>query len=151
MTPNCVLQLMSVTSVMSLPCLCPQVIAQGFICGKRCYLKSGWNIMDGFLVAISLIDITISLSASSSPRIFGILRVFRLLRTLRPLRSVPRPLKSVPRPLRSVPRPLRSVCHAPSGQYPAPSGKYPTPLRSVPRPLRSVPRTLRSIPHAPVL
>lgn len=56
--------------------------------GKHAYLKSGWNIMDGILVAISLIDTTISMTASSSPRIFGILRVFRLLRTLRPLRCV---------------------------------------------------------------
>lgn len=65
-----------------------QVIAKGFIVGKHAYLKSGWNVMDGFLVIISLIDILIALSATSSPKIFAILRVFRLLRTLRPLRYV---------------------------------------------------------------
>lgn len=57
--------------------------------GPKTYLRSGWNKMDGFLVVISLIDIFISLTAHSSPRIFGILRVFRLLRTLRPLRYKP--------------------------------------------------------------
>ena len=63
-----------------------KVIAQGFLLGNDCYLRSGWNIMDGSLVAISLIDILVTITANSSPRIFGILRVFRLLRTLRPLR-----------------------------------------------------------------
>lgn len=63
-----------------------QVLAKGLVIGQHAYLKSGWNVMDGFLVGISLVDILISLSADSSPRIFGILRVFRLLRTLRPLR-----------------------------------------------------------------
>lgn len=63
-----------------------QVIAKGLIYGKGAYLRSGWNIMDGGLVLVSLIDIFVSLTAAHSPRIFGILRVFRLLRTLRPLR-----------------------------------------------------------------
>ncbi len=48
--------------------------------GTHAYLKSGWNVMDGFLVFIALVDLSIALTASSSPRIFGILRVFRLLR-----------------------------------------------------------------------
>ena len=54
--------------------------------------------MDGFLVIISLVDILISLTADSSPRIFGILRVFRLLRTLRPLRWIVRSFCSVRHP-----------------------------------------------------
>ena len=66
-----------------------QVLAKGLLLGKHAYLKSGWNIMDGFLVFISLVDICfVMLSSSQTPRIFGILRVFRLLRTLRPLRQV---------------------------------------------------------------
>jgi len=56
--------------------------------GRHSYLRSGWNVMDGILVFISLLDIIISLTAKHSPKIFGVLRVFRLLRTLRPLRSV---------------------------------------------------------------
>ena len=42
--------------------------------------------MDGLLVAVSLFDLTLSMIAQRSPRILGILRVFRLLRSLRPLR-----------------------------------------------------------------
>ena len=63
------------------------MIAKGLALGKHAYLKSGWNVMDGGLVFISLIDIFVSLASYHSPKIFGILRVFRLLRTLRPLRS----------------------------------------------------------------
>lgn len=65
-----------------------KVIAAGFLYGPDAYLTSGWNIMDGILVAISLFDLFLSFIAQKSPRIFGILRVFRLLRSLRPLRSV---------------------------------------------------------------
>jgi len=66
-----------------------QVLAKSLLIGEHAYLKSGWNIMDGFLVFISLVDIAfVMLSETKSPRIFGILRVFRLLRTLRPLRHV---------------------------------------------------------------
>ena len=63
-----------------------QVFAKGLFFGKNAYLKSGWNVMDGFLVGVSLVDVVVSMSASKGTRIFGILRVFRLLRTLRPLR-----------------------------------------------------------------
>ena len=67
---------------------CPvdQVIAKGMALSEHAYLRSGWNIIDGTLVVISLVDLVISLTASTSPRIFGILRVFRLLRALKPLR-----------------------------------------------------------------
>jgi len=64
-----------------------QVIAKGMAFSEHAYLRSGWNIIDGTLVVISLVDLVISLTASTSPRIFGILRVFRLLRALKPLRS----------------------------------------------------------------
>ena len=63
-----------------------QVIAKGLWYGERAYFKSGWNVMDGSLVIISLVDFCLSFIADGSPRIFGILRVFRLLRSLRPLR-----------------------------------------------------------------
>lgn len=43
--------------------------------GSDAYFTSGWNIMDGVLVIISIIDLSMSLLSSSSPRIFGILRV----------------------------------------------------------------------------
>jgi len=57
--------------------------------GQHAYLRSGWNVMDGTLVAISFVDVFISLTTPHGQRnSFGILRVFRLLRTLRPLRQV---------------------------------------------------------------
>lgn len=63
-----------------------KVIAKGFMFGKHAYINSGWNIMDGFLVLVSWIDLIFTVCMEASPEIFGILRVFRLLRTLRPLR-----------------------------------------------------------------
>lgn len=65
-----------------------KVIAKGLFYGRDAYFHNGWNIMDGSLVGISLLDIFLSFFAQRSPRIFGILRVFRLLRSLRPLRYV---------------------------------------------------------------
>ncbi|RXG54564.1 Calcium-channel protein cch1, partial [Armadillidium vulgare] len=67
-----------------------QVIAQGLLYGSGAYFSSGWNIMDGTLVLISVVDILMSLIDTNSHRIFGILRVFRLLRALRPLRVINR-------------------------------------------------------------
>ncbi|UYV83726.1 CACNA1G [Cordylochernes scorpioides] len=63
-----------------------KVVAKGLWYGKHAYFKNGWNKMDGTLVLISLVDFLLSFMADGSPRIFGILRVFRLLRSLRPLR-----------------------------------------------------------------
>jgi len=66
-----------------------QVLANGFFVGSHSYLRSSWNIMDGSLVILSLFDVAVSLSATQGQRnSLGILRVFRLLRTLRPLRFV---------------------------------------------------------------
>uniref|UniRef100_A0A3Q3AI39 Voltage-dependent T-type calcium channel subunit alpha-1H-like n=1 Tax=Kryptolebias marmoratus TaxID=37003 RepID=A0A3Q3AI39_KRYMA len=62
-----------------------KVVALGFCFGKQSYLQSSWNILDGVLVFVSLVDILVSLAYTSGNRILGILRVLRLLRTLRPL------------------------------------------------------------------
>lgn len=43
--------------------------------GQEAYFTSGWNIMDGSLVIISIIDLLMSLVSEGSPRIFNILRV----------------------------------------------------------------------------
>ncbi|KAH3871517.1 hypothetical protein DPMN_034720 [Dreissena polymorpha] len=88
-----------------------KVIAKGLLIGNHAYLKSGWNFMDGFLVVIALVDTVISLTANSSPRIFVILRVFRLLRTLRPLRVISRApgLKLVVQTLLSSLRPIGNI------------------------------------------
>lgn len=52
-----------------------KVVASGMFYGVDAYFTSGWNIMDGSLVIISIIDLLMSLVSESSPRIFGILRV----------------------------------------------------------------------------
>lgn len=79
--------------------------------GNNAYFNSGWNIMDGSLVTISIIDLLMSLLSDSSPRIFGILRVFRLLRSLRPLRVINRApgLKLVVQTLLSSLRPIGNI------------------------------------------
>lgn len=56
----------------------------GLYVGEQAYLRSSWNILDGFLVFVSLIDIVVSMAGGA--KILGVLRVLRLLRTLRPLR-----------------------------------------------------------------
>lgn len=55
-----------------------KVIAVGMFYGTEAYFTSGWNIMDGLLVTVSIVDILMSLLSSGSPRIFGILRVIKL-------------------------------------------------------------------------
>ncbi|CAG7727553.1 unnamed protein product [Allacma fusca] len=78
--------------------------------GLQQYFKSGWNIMDGGLVFVSVVDQIISVFMNS-PRIFGILRVFRLLRSLRPLRVINRApgLKLVVQTLMSSLRPIGNI------------------------------------------
>lgn len=63
-----------------------QVVALGLCFGEKAYLKSSWNVLDGVLVLISVIDILVSMVSDSGTKILGMLRVLRLLRTLRPLR-----------------------------------------------------------------
>ncbi|KAL0279686.1 UNVERIFIED_CONTAM: hypothetical protein PYX00_001187 [Menopon gallinae] len=88
-----------------------KVIATGMFYGENAYFTSGWNIMDGSLVIISIVDLLMSLLSESSPRIFGILRVFRLLRSLRPLRVINRApgLKLVVQTLLSSLRPIGNI------------------------------------------
>lgn len=88
-----------------------KVVATGMFYGHDAYFTSGWNIMDGSLVTVSIIDLLMSLISDSSPRIFGILRVFRLLRSLRPLRVINRApgLKLVVQTLLSSLRPIGNI------------------------------------------
>ncbi|KAM9843980.1 voltage-dependent T-type calcium channel subunit alpha-1I-like [Aulostomus maculatus] len=65
-----------------------KVVSMGLYMGEQAYLKSSWNILDGFLVFVSLIDIVVSMAGGA--KILGVLRVLRLLRTLRPLRVISR-------------------------------------------------------------
>ncbi|KAJ0016269.1 hypothetical protein NQD34_014559 [Periophthalmus magnuspinnatus] len=63
-----------------------KIVALGWCFGDKAYLRSSWNVLDGMLVMISVIDILVSLISNSGTKILGMLRVLRLLRTLRPLR-----------------------------------------------------------------
>ncbi|XP_041863089.1 voltage-dependent T-type calcium channel subunit alpha-1I-like isoform X2 [Melanotaenia boesemani] len=65
-----------------------KVVSMGLYMGEQAYLRSSWNILDGFLVFVSLIDIVVSMAGGA--KILGVLRVLRLLRTLRPLRVISR-------------------------------------------------------------
>ncbi|XP_051987465.1 voltage-dependent T-type calcium channel subunit alpha-1H-like isoform X1 [Xyrauchen texanus] len=88
-----------------------KVVALGFCSGKHSYLQSTWNVLDGVLVFVSLIDILVSLASTGGNRIFGILRVLRLLRTLRPLRVISRApgLKLVVETLITSLRPIGNI------------------------------------------
>ncbi|CAB3399819.1 unnamed protein product [Caenorhabditis bovis] len=68
-----------------------KVIANGCFIGHSAYFKDGWNVLDGILVIISLINVIFEVVATGdSPKIFGVIRVLRLLRALRPLRVINR-------------------------------------------------------------
>ncbi|XP_076865263.1 voltage-dependent T-type calcium channel subunit alpha-1H isoform X2 [Brachyhypopomus gauderio] len=88
-----------------------KVVALGFYSGKHSYLQSTWNILDGVLVFVSLIDILVLLASSGGNRILVILRVLRLLRTLRPLRVISRApgLKLVVETLITSLRPIGNI------------------------------------------
>ncbi|KAJ3600591.1 hypothetical protein NHX12_031571, partial [Muraenolepis orangiensis] len=77
----------------------------------KSYLQSSWNVLDGVLVFVSLVDILVSMASTGGNRILGILRVLRLLRTLRPLRVISRApgLKLVVETLITSLRPIGNI------------------------------------------
>uniref|UniRef100_A0A8C6IPT0 Voltage-dependent T-type calcium channel subunit alpha n=1 Tax=Melopsittacus undulatus TaxID=13146 RepID=A0A8C6IPT0_MELUD len=88
-----------------------KVVALGLCFGEKAYLKSSWNVLDGVLVLISVIDILVSMVSDSGTKILGMLRVLRLLRTLRPLRVISRAqgLKLVVETLMSSLKPIGNI------------------------------------------
>ncbi|XP_033374556.1 voltage-dependent T-type calcium channel subunit alpha-1G isoform X14 [Parus major] len=88
-----------------------KVVALGLCFGDKAYLKSSWNVLDGVLVLISVIDILVSMVSDSGTKILGMLRVLRLLRTLRPLRVISRAqgLKLVVETLMSSLKPIGNI------------------------------------------
>ncbi|XP_068582968.1 voltage-dependent T-type calcium channel subunit alpha-1H-like [Cebidichthys violaceus] len=88
-----------------------KVVAMGLYFGKGVYLQSSWNILDGVLVFVSMVDILVSIASAGGNRILGILRVLRLLRTLRPLRVISRApgLKLVVETLITSLRPIGNI------------------------------------------
>uniref|UniRef100_A0A8C9BNY1 Calcium voltage-gated channel subunit alpha1 H n=1 Tax=Phocoena sinus TaxID=42100 RepID=A0A8C9BNY1_PHOSS len=88
-----------------------KVVALGLVSGEHAYLQSSWNILDGLLVLVSLVDIIVAMASAGGAKILGILRVLRLLRTLRPLRVISRApgLKLVVETLISSLRPIGNI------------------------------------------
>ncbi|XP_069875997.1 voltage-dependent T-type calcium channel subunit alpha-1H isoform X2 [Dipodomys merriami] len=88
-----------------------KVVAQGLLWGEHAYLQSSWNVLDGLLVLVSLVDIVVAMASAGGAKILGILRVLRLLRTLRPLRVISRApgLKLVVETLISSLRPIGNI------------------------------------------
>uniref|UniRef100_A0A3Q2YIP7 Voltage-dependent T-type calcium channel subunit alpha n=1 Tax=Hippocampus comes TaxID=109280 RepID=A0A3Q2YIP7_HIPCM len=88
-----------------------KIVALGWCFGDKAYLRSSWNILDGMLVMISVIDILVSFFSNSGTKILGMLRVLRLLRTLRPLRVISRApgLKLVVETLMSSLKPIGNI------------------------------------------
>lgn len=62
-----------------------KIIAQGFVMGKKAYLKEGFNQLDFVLVTLSIINWII---VSQSDNDISFIRSFRALRALKPLRVV---------------------------------------------------------------
>ncbi|XP_022452250.1 voltage-dependent T-type calcium channel subunit alpha-1I isoform X6 [Delphinapterus leucas] len=88
-----------------------KVVSLGLYFGEQAYLHSSWNVLDGFLVFVSVIDIVVSLASAGGAKILGVLRVLRLLRTLRPLRVISRApgLKLVVETLISSLKPIGNI------------------------------------------
>ncbi|KAE8289653.1 Voltage-dependent T-type calcium channel subunit alpha-1H [Larimichthys crocea] len=59
-----------------------KVLALGLVFGKESYCCSAWNVVDGLLVVLSLVDVLVSLVSSGKNKKLGILKVLRLLRPL---------------------------------------------------------------------
>ena len=67
-----------------------KIIASGLLIGRKSYLRSPWNILDLFLVFVSVVDVALEFidNDPESMKVIQILKVFRLLRCLRPLRMI---------------------------------------------------------------
>eukprot|EP00746_Dinoflagellata_sp_MGD_P008476 gnl/MRDRNA2_/MRDRNA2_116976_c0_seq1.p1 gnl/MRDRNA2_/MRDRNA2_116976_c0~~gnl/MRDRNA2_/MRDRNA2_116976_c0_seq1.p1 ORF type:complete len:1680 (-),score=292.24 gnl/MRDRNA2_/MRDRNA2_116976_c0_seq1:144-4679(-) len=61
-----------------------KMLSMGFILGKNAYWRSAWNILDGVVVVVSLIDL-LNIGAGLKA-----LKTLRILRALRPLRVISR-------------------------------------------------------------
>ena len=64
-----------------------KLVALGFTMSPGTYTTDGWNIMDGFIVLLSLVELVLSQTAGAS---FGWVRSLRTIRVLRPLRAISR-------------------------------------------------------------
>merc|ERR1719424_2675933 len=62
-----------------------KIVAYGFAFTPAAYLKAGWNVLDFFIVMISILGLFADLIPA-----FGKLKSLRILRVLRPLRLLQR-------------------------------------------------------------
>ena len=46
-----------------------KIFAYGLICGKASYLRSGWNILDGLVVVICILDYAVAMAGSTAERL----------------------------------------------------------------------------------
>ena len=60
----------------------------GFVLGKEAYLKNSWNVLDFFLIALSIIEEFINRFLSKEIGSLSMFRIFRIIRALRPLRAI---------------------------------------------------------------
>merc|ERR1719247_94065 len=63
--------------------MCLKVFAYGLICGKHSYLRSGWNVLDGFVVVICILDYAVTIAGVGEDSPLGSLKTLRVLRALR--------------------------------------------------------------------
>ena len=63
-------------------CVCSKVIAHGLLAGEGAYLRDSWNILDGFVVVVSIVSLVFSQ--------YKFVRTMRLMRAMRPLRVINR-------------------------------------------------------------
>mmetsp|Transcript_2312 Transcript_2312/g.281 ORF Transcript_2312/g.281 Transcript_2312/m.281 type:complete len:141 (+) Transcript_2312:102-524(+) len=69
------------TAIFLVECII-KIIAIGFFYEQGTYLRDNWNILDFIIVVISIIEISVANVDLS------VIKIFRLLRTLRPLRFI---------------------------------------------------------------
>ena len=78
------------TSLFTLECII-NVILYGFVFnGRHSYLRDGWNVMDFLIVIFAIFSIAMDSIFLESNLDLNFLKVFRLLRVLRPLRMLKR-------------------------------------------------------------
>lgn len=81
-----------------------RIVAQGFVFHKNAYLRNGWNVLDFFIVMISVFSMV-----SDSGSQLKILRTMRVLRPLRTISSLPAMRKLIMTFFKSIPG-LLNVC-----------------------------------------
>lgn len=81
-----------------------KIIAQGFVIGKKTYLRSAWNALDFIIVIGGVIEFIMHVSTNGDNEIVQ-LKSLRMLRVLRPLKG----LKTIPTLRKQVTALLESV------------------------------------------